>query len=78
MTSNEKELLEAIVNHPHVVEEAQKTIKEKFGCESEYDEDNLTLHLKAQNINESLKMICAEQYVKDNVDCVDVVVDYNK
>ena len=77
MTPNEIKFLDYVVNNLHYVAEAQKTIKEQYGIDSEYDEETMTLHLKANGINESLQLASAKQYVDDNFLLgIDAVYDF--
>ena len=64
MTPNEIKFLDYVVNNLHYVAEAQKTIKEQFGIDSEYDKENMTLHLKPNSINESLQLASAKKYIE--------------
>ena len=77
MTPNEIKFLDYVVNNLHYVAEAQKTIKEQFGIDSEYDEKNMTLHLKPNSINESLQLASAKKYIDDNYLLgIDAVYDF--
>lgn len=77
MTPNEIKFLDYVVNNLHYVAEAQKTIKEQYGIDSEYDKETMTLHLKANGINESLQLASAKQYVDDNFLLgIDAVYDF--
>ena len=49
---NEKKLIKSIVNFKSNVKKAQEGLKEKFGYDSTFDEEN-----------EGLKMVAAKQYV---------------
>ena len=77
MTPNEIKFLDYVVNNLHYGTEAQKTIKEQFGIDSEYDEKNMTLHLKPNSINESLQLASAKKYIDDNYLLgIDAVYDF--
>ena len=77
MTPNEIKFLDYVVNNRHYETEAQKTIKEQFGIDSEYDEKNMTLHLKPNSINESLQLASAKKYIDDNYLLgIDAVYDF--
>jgi hypothetical protein len=59
-----------------VLEIYQKYIREQFGFESEYDDENSVFTIKSNGVvNESLDLATAKQYVMENVDCVTVVLD---
>jgi len=77
MNQNEYELLDSIYYHSHNVKAAQEFIKENFDLESEYDEDKLELHIKAAGANEPIDLACAEKYVNENLDCVNVMFDFD-
>jgi hypothetical protein len=77
MTPNEIKFLDYVVNNLHYVAEAQRTIKEQYGIDSEYDKETMTLHLKSNGINESLQLASAKQYVDDNFLLgIDAVYDF--
>lgn len=61
---NEKKLIKSIVNFKSNVKKAQEGLKEKFGYDSTFNEDNNTLNIITLNEeNEGLKMVAAKQYV---------------
>lgn len=61
---NEKKLIKSIVNFKSNVKKAQEGLKEKFGYDSTFNEDNNTLNIVTLNEeNEGLKMVAAKQYV---------------
>ena len=61
---NEKKLIKSIVNFKSNVKKAQEGLKEKFGYDSTFNEDNNTLNIITLNEeNEGLKMAAAKQYV---------------
>ena len=61
---NEKKLIKSIVNFKSNVKKAQEGLKEKFGYDSTFNEDNYTLNIVTLNEeNEGLKMVAAKQYV---------------
>ena len=67
---NEKRFVKAIVDHLANVAKVQEHIKEHFGIQSYYDEDNETLHLVSENlsINEGLALASAKEYVNRQID----------
>lgn len=61
---NEKKLIKSIVNFKSNVKKVQEGLKEKFGYDSTFDEDNNVLNVTTLNEeNEGLKMVVAKQYV---------------
>ena len=64
---NEKFIVESFLNLNHNIEEAQKHIKESYNIESEYNEDEDTLYIWSENINENLNLAQAKQYVLDKI-----------
>lgn len=61
---NEKKLIKSIVNFKSNVKKVQNGLKEKFGYDSTFDEDNNVLNITTLNeAGEGLKMVAAKQYV---------------
>lgn len=76
ISKNEVNYFKSIVEHLYYVGKAQKYIREQFGFESEYDDENSVFTIKSNGVvNESLNLATAKQYVMENVDCVTVVLD---
>ena len=65
---NEKKFVESLVNHLANVAKVQDYLKENFNVSSYYDEDNETLHLVANEINEGLDLAAAKDYVNQQID----------
>jgi len=65
---NEKKFVESLVNHLSNVAKVQDYLKENFNVLSYYDEDNETLHLVANEINEGLDLAAAKEYVNQQID----------
>ena len=65
---NEKKFVESLVNHLANVAKVQDYLKENFNVSSYYDEDNETLHLVANGINEGLDLAAAKIYVNQQID----------
>ena len=65
---NEKQFVEALINHLPRVAKTQEYLKENFNVSSYYDEDNETLHLVANGINEGLDLAAAKEYVNQHFD----------
>ena len=65
---NEKQFVESLVNHLSNVAKTQDYLRENFNVSSYYDEDNETLHLVANGINEGLDLAAAKEYVNQCID----------
>ena len=64
----EKQFVESLVNHLSNVAKVQDYLKENFNVLSYYDEENETLHLVANGINEGLDLAAAKEYVNQCID----------
>ena len=51
-----------------VNERQTKYIKENFNIDSEYNEETNTLHLYSTNVNESLELLSAKEYILSQID----------
>ena len=65
---NEKQFVEALINHLPRVAKTQAYLKENFNVSSYYDEDTETLYLVANGINEGLDLAAAKEYVNQQID----------
>jgi len=65
---NEKKFVESLINHVANVAKVQQYIKENYGVKSYYDEDNETLHLVPEKINEGLNLASVKEYVNSQID----------
>jgi len=74
--NNEKKFVESLVNHLANVAKVQQYLKENMNVSSYYDEDNETLHLVANEINEGLDLAMAKQYVNQQIDEAMLTVVY--
>lgn len=74
LTENEKAFVESIVNFEANVNKARKYIKENYNIDSTYDEEELTIHLICNNVNESLNLINAEEYLNETLENVTVMM----
>lgn len=72
---NEKQFVDSVVNHLYYVAKVQDYLKENYNVSSEYDEETETLYLKANNINESLNLAAAKEYVNETIDPVFLTVE---
>ncbi|MBQ3414339.1 MAG: hypothetical protein IJH39_03140 [Clostridia bacterium] len=65
---NEKRFVTSLVNHLSNVAKVQDYLKENLNVSSYYDEENETLHLVANGINEGLDLAAAKEYVNQQID----------
>lgn len=65
MTENEAQLADLIVNFDQRVYEAIQYIKENFGVSSEYNDEEQSLRLYTTNVNESLQILAAKEYLEN-------------
>lgn len=65
MNINETNLVNTIVDFEANVMNAQHYIKENFNIDSTFDAEKSELHLVSKNINESLNLCAAREYIKD-------------
>ena len=75
---NEKFIVESFLNLNHNIEEAQKYIKESYVVNSEYDNEEDTLYIWNENIDENLNLAQAKQYVLDTIGSEMINVMYGK
>jgi len=68
MNQNEYNFAKNIVKFDENINKAIEYVKENFGVQAEYDEDNGVLNLKTKNINEGLQLIAAKEYIDNNFD----------
>ena len=68
--------LESFINHKSNVSKGQAYIKENFNIDSEYNEDTNTLHLYCNNVNESLELVPAKEYVLSQIDESMLAIQY--
>ena len=67
MTNNEKDFVKSIVEHSDNIKKAQEYIEEKFGINTKYNEETNTINLWTENINESLQLVAAKNYLMTTV-----------
>mgnify|MGYP003289270336 CR=1 FL=1 len=65
MTTNEAKLADIIVNYDQRVAEARDYIKTNFGVSSEYVEEEGMLRIYTENVNESLQLMAAKEYLEN-------------
>jgi len=60
--------LKSIIDFKSNLEQARQYIKENFNVDSEYNEDENILYIKTNNVNESLNVLPAEEYLMENLE----------
>ena len=65
---NEKKFVESLINHVSNVAKVQQHINENYGVKSYYDQDNETLYLVKDKINEGLELDDVKEYVNSQID----------
>ena len=68
MNQNEYNFAKNIVKLDENVNRAIEYIRDNFGVKGEYDADNGILNLSISNINESLQLLAAKEYIDNNFD----------
>lgn len=66
MTQNEVNLVHIITNLDKRVAEARQYIKDNFNVNSNYNDEDRTLELYVNNVNESLGLVAAKEYIENN------------
>ena len=66
-TLNEKTLVESFHNLNQNISNAQQYIKENYHIDSEYDECDDTLYIWSNNVNESLNLNAAKEYIGEKI-----------
>ena len=62
--NNEKAFIDKILNVDYNISKAQEYIKENFNIDSIYNEEDCELKLIRKNINESLQLASAKEYIE--------------
>ncbi len=70
--------LETMINYSDNINSAQKYIKENFGVSSDYDNDTNTIYIYTTNINESLNVVAAKEYLYEKFTPEIINVVYGK
>lgn len=68
MNQNEYNFAKNIVKLDENVDKAIQYVKENFGVNAIYDEENCMINLSTSNINEGLQLIAAKEYIEENFD----------
>lgn len=75
---NEKNLVVSFHDLESNINKAQEYIKENYHVESEYDSEEDILYIWSNNVNESLNLGAAKEYVGENIGYEMVNVIYGK
>ena len=78
MYENEKQFAENVLNFDNIITKAQQYIKENFNIESTCDKTNSKLNIWTNNINESLQLAAAKEYLDNILDSNAVDIIYGK
>ena len=72
---NEKILVETFLGLNDNIEKAQQYIKENYHINSEYSDEDDILYLWSQNVNESLNLAAAKEYIEETIgkEFIDVI-----
>jgi len=75
---NEKLFVESILNFEHNLANVQTYIKENFETESSFDPETGVLNIWNDNINESVQIIAAKEYIEENLGLDKVQIAFGK
>lgn len=64
---NEKILVETFLELNNNISKAQQYIKENYHISSEYVEDEDMLYIWSPNVNESLNLAAAKEYIQETI-----------
>lgn len=67
MINNEKRFIESIINFEANVYKQLDFIKEQYGIDGVFDEDNNTIKLVNEGRNNGLKLAAAKEYIEDTI-----------
>ena len=65
--SNEKDFLDKFININESIKNTQTYIKENYHIDSEYDEENNLMYIWSNNVNESLNINAAQEYISEQI-----------
>lgn len=68
--------IESLVNLEKDIEILKYQVKEKFGIDSEFDKETLTLKLICNNVNESFNVMNARDYIYTQFDEDEIAVKF--
>ena len=60
--------LKSIIDFKSNLENVRHYIKENYNVDSRYDENENLLYLKTTNVNESLNVLAAEEYINETLE----------
>ena len=75
---NEKILVETFLGLNDNISKAQQYIKENYHINSEYSEEDDILYIWSPNVNESLKLAAAKEYIQETIGDEFINVIYGK
>ena len=75
---NEKILVETFLGLNDNISKAQQYIKENYHINSEYSEEDDILYIWSSNVNESLNLAVAKEYVQETIGDEFINVIYGK
>lgn len=78
ITKNEKDLVESFCNLTENICKAQEYIKENYRIDSEYDDAEDIIYIWSNNVNESLNLGAAKEYIGETIGYEMVNVIYGK
>ena len=74
--SNEQLLIDKILNIHENIKSIQTYIKENYNIDSEYDSEDNMIYLWSKNVNESLNLAAAKEYILNEIGSEFVEVIY--
>lgn len=78
MSSGELKFAEKIVNFDENLQSVQSYIKENFNIDSQFNGDEMTLNIWSPSVNNSLQLLAAKQYIRENFDENMINIEYKK
>ena len=67
MTDNEKRFVEGIVNYDANVKNILAYIKENYNIDGEYNDEDCTIKLTCENIDNALMLAQAKEYIEETM-----------
>lgn len=67
MTKDEKKFIKKVVDWDVLVQRGAAEVKENFNVNSEVDIDECTIRLSCDNVNESLNLLAAKEYLENEL-----------